>query len=90
MKNPNTPGDGMTHGNPDVNAAMRAWVRACANPKPLDVQEAVVAGLLEPSTNPAYRYTATPLGRQWLLEDQLGNGATVAEAHLALDHIDGA
>lgn len=82
--------DPIHHDDENVNAAMRAWLAANANPKPIDVIAAVTAGFLKLSTNPAYRYTATVLGREWLLENALNNGATMVEAHRSLDHIDGA
>ena len=76
----------------DVNDAMHAWLRACANPRRAsDVAAAVCAGLLQPGeAEGRHRYVATLEGRKWLIANAIANGATEAEAHAGIELIDGA
>jgi hypothetical protein len=76
----------------NVNEAMHAWVRACANPTSItDVAAALAAGLLIPGgEKAAHRYVATLDGRRWLIKNAMANGASEREAINSLDYIDGA
>jgi hypothetical protein len=76
----------------NVNTAMHAWVRACANPTSItDIADALAAGLLVPgSEGSSYRYVATVDGRRWLIKNAMANGASEREAINGLDCIDGA
>lgn len=72
----------------DIDDAMYAWLRACANPTLTEVVPAVVAGLLIPSEGP-YRYVTTDKGRAWLIKNAIINGASAVEAEHGVDYLDG-